>query len=489
VPRKIPRLVWLVLPLAYFLYFFRLGGAGLLGPDEPRYAWIGRAMAQSGDWVTPRLYGAPWFEKPALLYWMIAAGFRAGLGPDVAPRAGVALLGTAFLGFFWWALQQEFGCRAAWFASLILGSSVAWMGFSQAAVTDLPLTATFSAAMLLALPWIGKRDGRFLPAASALLGAAVLAKGLVPLALAAPLALRVRWVRDLLKPRVVLPFLVVALPWYWLCYARNGWPFIEEFFVRHHFGRFVSAELQHVRPWYFYLPWIPALLLPWTPLLLLTVRRGGWYREPRRLFLLLWVAFGLALFSASTNKLPGYVLPLLPALAALIGVALDEAAEARWWLAACAVLLVAFPMAAPVLAAAVANEWSAAPRIAFDWTWLTPAVAVAAVWRLERSGRRLAAVAVVTAAAAVGLTYLKVRCEPEMERIATARALARKAAPRAGELCLEGVRREWQYGLNYYLGAAVPSCEDKPSRLHVLQAPGKVPEVVSNGGSAGTSSR
>ena len=205
--RRIPRLAWLALPLAYFLYFFRLGGAGLIGPDEPRYAWIGRAMAESGDWITPRLWGQPWFEKPALLYWMIGAAFRLGLGPDLAPRVPVALAGTAFLGFYWWILRREFGCRAAWFATCILGSSVAWLGFSQAGVPDLPLTATFSAAMLLALPWIDKRDQRWLPAAAAMLGLAVLAKGLVPLALAAPLILRVRWTRDLLRPRVLLPFM------------------------------------------------------------------------------------------------------------------------------------------------------------------------------------------------------------------------------------------------------------------------------------------
>ena len=75
----------------FFLYFFGLTRTGLLGPDEPRYAAIGRAMATTGDWITPRLWGAPWFEKPALLYWMTAAGFKAGLGVDLAPRLPVAL--------------------------------------------------------------------------------------------------------------------------------------------------------------------------------------------------------------------------------------------------------------------------------------------------------------------------------------------------------------------------------------------------------------
>src|SRR6185312_9902401 len=67
----------------FVLYFFGLARTGLLSTDEPRYAAIGLAMAHSGDWITPRLWGSPWFEKPPLLYWMSAAGFHLGLGPEL----------------------------------------------------------------------------------------------------------------------------------------------------------------------------------------------------------------------------------------------------------------------------------------------------------------------------------------------------------------------------------------------------------------------
>jgi 4-amino-4-deoxy-L-arabinose transferase-like glycosyltransferase len=483
--RKIPRLAWLVAPLVYFLYFFRLGGAGLVGPDEPRYAWIGRAMAQTGDWVTPRLWGEPWFEKPALIYWMTGAAFRLGLGPDLAPRLPVALASVAFLAFYWWILRREFTCRAASMATAILGTSVAWLGFSQAGAPDLPLTASFSAAMLLALPWVAKRDGRYLPAASALLGVAVLAKGLVPLALAAPLALRVGWARDLLRPRVLLPFLAVAAPWYVLCYAQNGWAFVDEFILKHHFGRFASGALQHVQPWWFYLARFPLLLLPWMPLLALAALGGGW-RDPRRRFLAVWVVFGLLLFSASANKLPGYVLPLLPGVAALAALALEQAKDARVWLASCAALLVVFPIAGPVLPAAAANEWTAAPRIAFHWSWLLPAIPIAAVLALEARGRRIAAVLTIAVAVAVGLSYLKVRSEGEMGRIASARALAAEVRRHPGQVCAGALKRDWEYGLHYYLGAVLPPCEANPKAFQVLQIPGKPPAVVPKDPAAGT---
>ncbi|HJT90320.1 MAG TPA: glycosyltransferase family 39 protein, partial [Bryobacteraceae bacterium] len=330
-PRKIPRWVWLAAPLAYFLYFYRLGATGLLGPDEPRYASIAREMARSGDWITPRLWGQPWFEKPALLYWFGAAGFRLGLGPEWAPRLAVAVVAVAFLVFYFRVLRREFGEPSACFATLILGTCVGWVGFSQIAVPDLLLTAFFSAAMLLALPWIAKGDERLLPAAAALLGVAVLAKGLVPLVLALPLAMR-GGIRSLLRPRVAAPFLVVALPWYLLCYLRNGGEFLKVFFWQQQFDRFTSGALMHLQPWWFYIPVLLGAMLPWTPLAALAGGRREAWRDPRRRFLLAWVLFGLLFFSASANKLPGYILPLLPAAAALAALGLSEAGNARAWL-------------------------------------------------------------------------------------------------------------------------------------------------------------
>ena len=108
---------WVIVPLLV-MYLLDLGGVGFLGPDEPRYASIGREMARSGDWITPRLDGEPWFEKPPLLYWMTGAAFHLGLGEEMAPRLPVALLSLLFLVFFHWFLRREFGAKAAWYARI-----------------------------------------------------------------------------------------------------------------------------------------------------------------------------------------------------------------------------------------------------------------------------------------------------------------------------------------------------------------------------------
>jgi 4-amino-4-deoxy-L-arabinose transferase-like glycosyltransferase len=470
VPWKIPRLLWVVLPLAYLVYFYDLSAVGLLGPDEPRYASIAREMARSGDWITPRLWGAPWFEKPALLYWLSGLGFRLGLNTELAPRLPGALLAVAFLVFYWWTLRREFGSRAAWMAALILGSSGMWVAYSQNGVTDVPLAATFSAAMLLALPWVARRDTRQLPAAAAMFGLAVLAKGLVPVALAAPLLLG-RHVRDWLRWRVLLPFFLVALPWYALCYWRNGWTFIHEFFVVHHFSRVTSGALMHGRPVWFYLPVLVAGLVPWTPLLGLMARRPL-YRDRKRVFLAVWVLVVLVLFSISVNKLPGYILPLLPAAAALMALALDEVVDARLWLAACAALLVAFPITAQVLPDAVLNGLSRAPRPQFQLVWLAAAGVALGACLLEARGKRVAAVLAVAAAAALGTGYLKTVATPELDRNVSARGLWREIGGRAGEVCIGKVKRDWEYGLNYYSVTPLPDCEKQPKALQVLPAAG-----------------
>ncbi len=286
--------VFLLLVAASYLH--GLASVGLLGPDEPRYAFIGRAMAASGDWLTPRLWGEPWFEKPPLLYWMTAAGFRLGLGPDLAPRLPVALLSALFLFCQWRLLRRLLGEPAAWLASLIQATTAGWIAYSKIGVTDLPLAVFFQSAVLLG--WLSLEDRA--PAsrygAAACLAAAVLAKGLVPLVLFLPMLwfLKRNW-RAWAGPAVL--FLFLALPWYAAMTWTHGRPFLDEFFLRHHFSRFSNDELRHVQPFWFYLPVAIGGLFPWIPALM-TAGRRLWTDERLRIPLVIFV-FGFLFFSIS----------------------------------------------------------------------------------------------------------------------------------------------------------------------------------------------
>jgi 4-amino-4-deoxy-L-arabinose transferase-like glycosyltransferase len=486
-PRKIPRAVWLALPLAYFLYFYHLAAVGLIGPDEPRYAAIARTMAASGDWVTPRLLGKPWYEKPPLLYWMEAIFFRAGFGPEIAPRLPAALMALAFLGFYWWILRHEFGALPAGFATAILGTSAAWIVSSQVATTDLPLAATYSAAMLLALPWVRRRDSALLPWVAVLLGLAVLAKGPVAVVLACPLL--IPWQRPLwpvlgrnvltfLRPRIAAPFLAVTLPWYVLCTWANGVAFWKEFFWKQNLERFASSTAvgNHGQPFWYFGPVLLALLLPWTPLLPLALRRAL-YHDSGRLFLLAWAALCLIFFSASANKLPSYILPLVPAAAALMGLALAEVRNAAPWLAACAVLLVAFPIAAPLIPTAVSTGITHAPLPPFHWTWLLPLAVALLAALLDRRGRRFAAVLAVAGGATIGTVMMKRTAAPGLDQVASARTLWMQLGPRQDAVCVDWVPRGMQYSLDYYFVPPLPACARHLRPLWLHQLAGQLPAV------------
>jgi 4-amino-4-deoxy-L-arabinose transferase-like glycosyltransferase len=451
----------LVLIVLYFLYVFQSSAVGWLGPDEPRYASIGHDMAVSGDWLTPRLWGKPWFEKPPLLYWLIGIFHFSGLSPESAARIPVALLSAAFLFFYFWILRRLFDAATAWSSSLLLATSAGWVAFSQIAVTDLPLAVTFSSAMLLGLAWLNGAPRSFLYAAALLLGFALLAKGLVALALSAPFFLFAyrRW-KSLLWPAALT--LAVALPWYAAITYLYGRTFLDDFFWKHHFQRLVSDSIQHGQPFWFYLPVLLAGLLPWTPLTL-AVRPRVWWADLRLRFLLAWLVFGFLFFSASTNKLPGYLLPLFPTAAALLGHSVSQAASLRRILPACVVLLAFLPMVAGVLPTALLSGLSRAPLESIPWEYFAFIVPFAvAVWWAERSSRRQSALALAALFTSAGLVWLKLSVYPVLDRLVTARPLAAEIAPVAAQTCIEDLHRNLQYGLSAYLHQELPDCQSSP---------------------------
>jgi len=472
--RRASPIMWLAAAalLAYFLYFFRLSGTGLFDPDEPRYAAIGREMAHSGDWVTPRLWGQPWFEKSPWLYWMTGAGFRLGLSEDLAPRLPVALLSVAFLAFFYWSLQRELGARPALLSTIVLGTSAGWIAYSYKAVTDLPMSVFFSAAMLSGMAWLRTGARRSLILAAALLGVAVLAKGFVPLALAIPFAwIARRRMREMLSISPVLTFLAIAAPWYALCWARNGAIFWRTIFWEQQVGRFTSAALQHAQPVWFYLPVFAAMLFPWTPMLALLFRRDT-YSNERRILLLFWLIFGLVFFSVATNKLPGYVLPLLPPAAVLIGLGLSEA-NARWAPPACAAMLCLIGPLATMLPQLLAVGLSKSHLPAWSFMWLLPLALVPIVWRLPRP----VAVFLTAIALTAGVIYIKLVSFPAIDAAYSARPLWLRIASAPDRVCVEEIARNWRWGLNYYSVSPLPDCSQTPRPVHVTQPPGGAPAV------------
>jgi 4-amino-4-deoxy-L-arabinose transferase-like glycosyltransferase len=340
--RPAAKLGWAVLILAtlYVCYFSHLGAIGFIGPDEPRYAWIARNMAETGDWVTPRLYGQPWFEKPVLYYWGGALSFKLfGVSEAAArlPSAVSALLATLALAWLAWRL---YGAETARWLLLLLPTSVGMIGFSHAAATDMPFSGMLTIAMVAAAavlglarhtsstapqptPWLA------LGAFGFFLGAAVLAKGPAAVILSGGAVFfwavsTKRW-RDafrLFHPAALASFFATALPWYILCARRNP-DFFRVFIIEHNFKRYLTPEFRHIQPFWFYIPILLLAIFPWTllivPMFIRAVKglRTGSWPGSSSILILCWSLFPIAFFSLSKSKLPGYILPAVPPMVLL----------------------------------------------------------------------------------------------------------------------------------------------------------------------------
>lgn len=461
-------------------YLFNLPGVGLLGPDEPRYAAIGRQMAASGDWITPTLWGAPWFEKPPLLYWMTAAATLLGAGPEVSARLPVALLSLAFLAVFCWLLWKEFGLVTAAIATATLATSAGWIAYSDLCLTDLPLACFFVLGIVLLLPMLRVNPVYSTPRivlSGVCLGIAVLAKGLVPLVLFLPALwfFRKYWKSWWL---LLAACLVVALPWYLIVYHLNGQAFVTDFILKQHFQRFYSPVLEHVHPWYYYVPVLLGIVFPWTPLFAHLMYRPVF--DARHKFLISVIAFGFLFFSASLNKLNGYLLPLVPLLFVLLGSSFEGPAPfsvRKRWLAPSAVLIALIP----VIALAIQPIMSAGSIAGLKVMHLSAtslfyvAAPLLAIFLARRSWAPLLMLLCVIG----GGFFIKIVSFPALDAQVSARVFwQHQIKPIADNVCEEWIKRDWVYGLSFYRGKLIPPCYLHRTDWHLLPRPRITPDLV-----------
>jgi len=322
----------LLLLLSLALLLFRLGEPPLLGPDEPRYTRVAVEMFRSGDYVTPTLQGKPWLEKPALFYWLASGAFALLGENETAARLPSALAGVLLVGITALVGARLYGTAAGLHAGFILATSLLFFAYARAAAMDMLLAASVSAAIgLLALRFLGIAGPLAVPAAAAAAGLGALAKGplglLLPLLVAGTLVLLWReWrlLREIVSPRTIGVFLVVAAPWYLLVWLAQGERFVDVFLLDHNIRRFTSTVHNHPGPLYYYLPVLLVGLFPWSGLIFPGLAAARPRRDRADAFVLAWLLLPLAFFSLAGSKLPGYVAPCLPPLALLLGRAADR---------------------------------------------------------------------------------------------------------------------------------------------------------------------
>jgi 4-amino-4-deoxy-L-arabinose transferase-like glycosyltransferase len=469
VQRALPSLI-LLAAISIGSIFFRLGSLPFSGADEPRYARIAQEMHDGGNWVTPHLEGKPWLEKPPLYYWITAPFYSIFGSRETAARIGPGLCALISAIAVFWLGTAIYSRLAGLLGATILLTSLGFAAFGRGASTDMPFTCCFTLAMALLAAAAEKKIGLRVLAAYIPLGLAVLGKGPVAIILAIGIGLFF-WLWDerggiIGRWQIVPGFFiaaVISIPWFWLAFKQNGYPFLSTFFINHNIARFVTDIHHHSQPVYYYLPVLLGLIFPWTGWFLILPWKSlfkalrSWRRwNPGIVFLALWVLVPIGFFSLSDSKLAGYVLPSIPPMALILGICIagqiESAGEpsrlrASMWLHL--VLSTAMAIAVPFFfSKEYGGHWGIGLILAI--AILTPAIFS---FTFRTSGKRA-----FTATALQGLIILVAVAQfafPVLGAYHSTRDIAQEALPlRANDEPII-TYRFFHHSLNYYTGYQV----------------------------------
>jgi 4-amino-4-deoxy-L-arabinose transferase-like glycosyltransferase len=481
-----------------FLFFYGLAYFGLLGADEPRYAQVAREMLARHDWITPILGGTPWLEKPPLYYWQAMLAYQLFGISDWAARLPAALDAT-LMAIAIYLFFRRFRPGSELDAALMTVSAAAIIGFARAASTDMPLAATFTIALLAWYAWHESKSSVYLWTAYAFLALGMLAKGPVAPFLAAVIVAvfaiakgELAIFRRSISIPGILIFCLIALPWYIAVQLRNP-DFFHAFILQHNLERFSSNLYHHREPFWYYVPVSLLALLPWTvfSVAALVETTSAWWSERREMlqsqedafnvFLLIWLLVPIAFFSLSQSKLPGYILPALPAGTLLLAEYVRRHTTGDDQPSLLPILLHALAASAVVVPALLLGQILLLHRIGSGTPTLIAlafaaalAIGIALTLRMPTGLRMLRFVTLVPVVLAVA-AVLRL-CAPALDNALSARPLAielTKLESKPLPLAVFRIRRETEFGLAFYRNQVISRYETGsiPSEEHIVVIP------------------
>jgi 4-amino-4-deoxy-L-arabinose transferase-like glycosyltransferase/membrane-associated phospholipid phosphatase len=319
------------------LFFYQLGSFTLTDVDEGVYAAIVQEMIATGDWISPHYNGAHHYDKPILLYWLMATAYFIFGANEFAARFWSALLGVGLVLMTFLFAKRYGGIKLGLISALILATSLETVGLAHAALTDMPLVFFMTGALyafILALDAPDPIQSRswYLTSGSAM-ALAVLTKGpvgiAIPVLIIGPFLIAVRKWKSVLTPKRLLGvgavFFLIAAPWYLMQLFVNGWEFVDEFILKHNIGRYTGVVSSHSGSWFYYFIVLLIGFFPWVSFLPSAIlaqvsKRLAVQSSSERLglFLLIWFAVVFLFFTFAQTKLPNYVAPLFPPAAILV---------------------------------------------------------------------------------------------------------------------------------------------------------------------------
>ena len=486
-----------------FLFFYGLGQFGFIGADEPRYAQVAREMLERRDFVTPVLGGQPWLEKPPLYYWQAMAAYRIVGVSDWAARLPSAFDDTLLVLAVYFFLRR-FRRGAEVDGALMVASCAGITGYARAASMDMALAVAFSVGMLCWWAWHETGNRVYLAVFFALMALGTLAKGPVaPFLACLVIAVYASAVRDfrvafktIWLPGILL-FCAIALPWYFEVQARNP-GFFREFIVEHNLGRFSKNIYHHTEPFWYYLPVTALALVPW--IIFVTAAfvrslREWWIAQSSTdrskdvpeyrfgIFLCCWLIVPVFFFSISQSKLPGYILPAIPAGALLLaddlrrGLARNDAQPAPLWLAILHALFASAPIVPALLIAYLITQHrlpGGQPMLVALSVGFVLSVGIALTLVRKNGLGMLRFVTLIPVVLVVG-AVLKLG-SGAIDASLSARPLAQEIAAvelHQLPLAVYHVRRELEYGLTFYRNRLTFNYDwgSIPKEEHLVVAP------------------
>ncbi len=489
---------WLLLGgFCGFLFFFGLASFGLVGADEPRYAQVAREMLAHHDWITPTLGGKPWLEKPPLYYWQAMLAYGVFGVRDWAARLPSAIDATLVVIAVYLFLKR-FRPGFQLDGALMTASAAGVVGFARAAAPDMALAAMFTIALLAWYAWYESGTRHYLALFYAFLALGALAKGPVAPVLAGlivvifavmkhdlRLVLRTLWI-----PGILL-FCVIALPWYVAVQVKNP-EFLHFFIFQQNLARFGTNLYHHKQPFWFYLPIMLLGLIPWTVFVAasLTGTIRVWWTERQKMlesedalnvFLVIWLAVPVGFFSLSQSKLPGYILPALPAGTLLLAEYVRRRVTDGESPNIVLIVLHAIVAGTTIVPALVIQyivlqhrlPWGKAAGISFTFAAVL-AVGIAATLRTQLGLRMLRFVTLVPVVLAVA-ALLRLGT-PALDSALSVRPLANQISRLESKplpLAVARVSRQTEYGLAFYRDQVINRYElgQVPAGEHLLVAP------------------
>ena len=308
-------------------------------PVESNYTLTAREMLESGDYISPRIYGGYWYDKPIFFYWELILGFKLFGINEFGARFFPAVFALMNVGLVYWFARKLYGVRTAFCSALIFATTTSFFYLSKAVITDMAFVFFFNAVLIAFYQAYSSGNRRLYLIAFFFAGMATLTKG--PIGLLMPglillifLIIRKRpgeLLRMMWLPGMAI-FCIVCY-WYYQMYTLHGTDFITNFFGVHNFLRATVAEHSRDNVWYYYTMIFLLGFCPWSFIMLYRLKcRFAELREKIRarqvdesiLFLALWAFLVNALFQLMATKYITYTQPAFLPLAILAGCLLAD---------------------------------------------------------------------------------------------------------------------------------------------------------------------